>query len=143
MNTVCPFDLQLVNTNVFLTYILTVKRENNTFLVFHAMMQTICFYASQITIRQHTRWQQKGSHGNMIDKCLGFVIYYNILFNNVTMQWFCCLNFLIICFNLRNVEPLWFLRHMFETYSFIVVNISYFKNMWITYVYVIHAPCML
>ena len=24
-----------------------------------------------------------------------------------------------------------------------VVNISYFKNMWITYVYVIHAPCML
>ena len=34
MNTVCPFDLQLVNTNVFLTYLLSVKRENNTLFSF-------------------------------------------------------------------------------------------------------------
>ena len=34
MNTVCPFDLKLVNTNVILTYLLSVKRENYTILSF-------------------------------------------------------------------------------------------------------------
>ena len=34
MNTICPFDHQFVNTNVFLTYLLSVKRENNTFFSF-------------------------------------------------------------------------------------------------------------
>ena len=35
MNTVCPFDLQLVNTNVLLTYLLSIKRKNNTFFDFN------------------------------------------------------------------------------------------------------------
>ena len=35
MNTACPFDLQLVKTNVFFTYRLSLKREDGTFFSFH------------------------------------------------------------------------------------------------------------
>jgi len=34
MNSVCPFDLELVNTDVFLTHLLSLKREDGTFFSF-------------------------------------------------------------------------------------------------------------
>ena len=34
MNSICPFDLDLVKTDVFLTYLLSLKREDGTFFSF-------------------------------------------------------------------------------------------------------------
>ena len=34
MKSVCPFDLQLVNTDVFLTYLFPMRRENGRFFSF-------------------------------------------------------------------------------------------------------------
>ena len=38
MNNICPFDLPYVNTKVFLTYLLSLKREYGTFFTFFATM---------------------------------------------------------------------------------------------------------
>ena len=34
MNSICSFDLQQVNSNVFLTYLLSIKKSNNAYLRF-------------------------------------------------------------------------------------------------------------
>ena len=47
MNSICSFDLQQVNTDVFRTYLLSIKRSNNKYFNFFMLQwQMFSFYAS-------------------------------------------------------------------------------------------------
>ena len=64
MKTVSLFDLQFVNNNVFLTFLLSVKEKTTYFLVFHAMMAnsllSCILYHNQVT---HKMTTSRGKYG--------------------------------------------------------------------------------